>query len=320
MKILLLQLEFSRWKTARPWSYAMNFGIAQALRDAGIETFTIPIIPDQSLAFQMSWLGRAQELCHGMKFDQVWIWLPHYSYGQEALEWIRGIAPIRLGILVESMQYEEEDYLQAPHLKNRPDIIRHQVQCLTHVLAGDENDIESIVSWGYGQAMWLPGSVPKRFIVPFQELVDHPTAVFHGKLYGNREPYFSHPRLRELLRFPTSDMYQNQFQQLFDEIQIHIEELLRIGELLNEEDLRQYLIMLDQVRFGEFSKWIQHLQTWAVIVNLPSYAKSYGGRVFEGLVLAVQLFPGKYPIVKKLMRYFEMARKYCFSNNMMTIF
>ena len=285
MKILLLQLEFSRWNTARPWSYPMNFGIAKTLRDNGHETFTIPVIPDQNVEFQMSWLGRARELCHGMKFDQVWVWLLHYPYTQEILEWINRLAPIRIGVLVESMQYDEDDYLRSPTLRNRPGIIRQQVQSLTHVLASDENDIESIISWGYRQAMWWPCGVPERVIVPFQHLVEHPKAVFHGTLYDKRETYLSQHRLQEFLTFPTSDMCRNEFHQLFDEIQIDMESTLKSGQFVNAQDLQRFVMMLDQVRHGEFRKWMEHLQSWAVIVNLPSYAKFYGGRVFEGLAV-----------------------------------
>ncbi|MEX0830875.1 MAG: glycosyltransferase [Nitrospirales bacterium] len=261
----------------------MNFGIAKALKDKGIETFTIPIIPDQNLEFQMSWLGRAKELCRGMKFEQVWVWLLHYQYNQEILEWLSGLAPIRIGILVESMQYEEEECIQAPIFKKRTEIIRQQVQCLTHVLTSDENDLEPTIAWGCGQALWWPCGVPERSIVPLQPVAKHPQAVFHGTLYGKREPYFSQDRLRRLLRFPNLEISKNEFQQLFDDIHFEMERTLGSGQFVNEQDLRQFIMMLDRVRHGEFRKWMEHLRSWAVIVNLPSYAKFYGGRVFEGL-------------------------------------
>jgi GT2 family glycosyltransferase/2-polyprenyl-3-methyl-5-hydroxy-6-metoxy-1,4-benzoquinol methylase/tetratricopeptide (TPR) repeat protein len=284
MKILLLQLEFSRWKTAKPWSYTMNFGIAEALRKQGHTTFTIPILPDQqNVEFSMSWLGRAQEICNGMKFDQVWVWLLHYPYNQETLEWIRRIAPVRIGILVESLQYDEEECSQAPIFKTRVDKIKEQAHYLTHVLTSDENDRGPIFSWGCGGVLWWPCGVPEGSIVPFQRVSEHPRAVFHGTLYGKRKTYFSQRRLHGLLMSPTPDMSHNEFQQLFDDIQVKMETTLTSRQLLNVQDLQRFVLMLDQVRQGEFRKWMEHLGLWAVIVNLPSYAKFYGGRVFEGL-------------------------------------
>ena len=283
MKILLLQLEFSRWKTARPWSYPTNFGIAQVLRDKGIDTFTIPIVPDQNVKFQQSWLGRARELCSGMNFDQVWVWLLHYPYEQDTLDWIRTIAPIRIGILVESLQYDEEDYVREPHLKKRSSIVQQQVECLTHVLAGDENDVASIHSWGYAQALWWPCGVPEQSIRSFEPVVKHQQAVFHGTVYGNRERYFSQHELRQVLTCDHTDADQNEFHQLFDEIQIGMEKMLCSGSTLSTQDLHRFVGMLHQVRYGEFMKWMEYLQSWAVVVNLPSYAKFYGGRIFEGL-------------------------------------
>ncbi|MDR4472160.1 MAG: glycosyltransferase [Nitrospira sp.] len=37
------------------------------------------------------------------------------------------------------------------------------------------------------------------------------------------------------------------------------------------------------MREGEFREWMAHLPQWAAIVNLPSLAKFFGGRVFEGI-------------------------------------
>ena len=283
MKILLLQLEFSRWATARPWTYPMNYGIAKALEDAGIEIFTIPIIPDQNFSVKNSWLGRARELCQGKHFDQVWVWLLHYPYDPATLDWIRTLAPIRVGILGESMRYDSLDYAQEPSLQGRPAIIRNQAQCLTHLLVGDENDVPEVAGWGQLEVMWWPGGVPQQDIVNPTFSRSRPCAVFHGNPYGSRLEFLRHPRLQKLLVYPNKQESLNEFQQLFDDIHLEMEKLLRTGQMLSEQDLRQFNVMLRQVRRGEFTRWMEQLQSWTVIVNLPSYAKFYGGRVFEGI-------------------------------------
>lgn len=273
----------------------MNFGIAKALRDTDIETFTIPVIPDQSLPFPQTWLGRAKDLYRGIKFDQVWVWLLHYPYDQDTLDWIRTIAPIRVGILGESMRYESQDYALEPRLKERPVIIRHQIQGLTHLLVGDENDAIEIAGWGEREVLWWPGGVPGTYIDVPAALAPGSGAVFHGNPYGSRLKALRHPRLQRLLSFPNGNGTRNEFQELFDDIQLEMEKTLGVGQFVPEQDLRRYILMLDQVRQGEFTKWMKHLHSWDVIVNLPSFAKFYGGRVFEALAAGRPVISWKIP-------------------------
>lgn len=295
MKILLLQLEFAKWKTAKPWSYTLHFGVSKALRDAGHDIFAIPVVPDSDVPFHRSWLGRARELCHGQRFDQVWVWLLHYPYADDTLEWIRQIAPVRVGILGESLFYDEKDYEVVPELIKRPEIIRRQVSCLTHVLSGDEIDVGAIAGWGHCQALWWPGGVPESCILPFRKEVSHPWAVFHGTLYHKREILLTDSRLRKLLRLQTGNGCQNEFQRLFDDIQWNMEKILNSETSLSHGDLGTFLNMLEQVRFGEFTQYMRYLQNWGVIVNLPSYAQFYGGRVFEALAAGRPVVSWKIP-------------------------
>ncbi|HEY5932349.1 MAG TPA: hypothetical protein VIT63_05495, partial [Nitrospira sp.] len=109
MNALLLQLEFSTWKTARPWTYGASFAVAEGLAAHGVSCLTVPIGPDTQASTPASWLSHARRLLAGRRFDQVWIWLVHASLDPRILEWIAELAPVRIGFVMESLKYEEED-------------------------------------------------------------------------------------------------------------------------------------------------------------------------------------------------------------------
>ena len=46
MKVLLLQLEFPTWKTARPWTYGASFAVSDGLAANGVTCLTVPIVPE----------------------------------------------------------------------------------------------------------------------------------------------------------------------------------------------------------------------------------------------------------------------------------
>lgn len=50
-----------------------------------------------------------------------------------------------------------------------------------------------------------------------------------------------------------------------------------------EQDLRQYVDALQNVREAEFRDWLNGLSDWAAIVNLPGLTHCFGGRVFEAI-------------------------------------
>ncbi|HNA46593.1 MAG TPA: glycosyltransferase, partial [Nitrospira sp.] len=281
MKVLLLQLEFPTWKQARAWTYPACFGVAEGLRASGVDCTTLPLIADPPYS-STAWLAHMKRMLKGQRFDQVWVWLVHAPLDEAILNWLSELAPIRVGIIMESLQYSEEDYAWAPHLRARQGFVEQQVRALTHVLVPDECDVERTAARTGVPALWFPPMVPERFVSTPQNAPVHRVGVFHGVPYGPREQWIHHPALKSCLTFARPGA-PTLFQQLFDRLQQSAIQRLATPAGMPAAELTHYTTMLQEVREGEFREWMTQLPQWAAIVNLPSLAKFFGGRVFEGI-------------------------------------
>lgn len=278
---LLLQLEFPTWATARPWTYSANFAVQEGLTAAGLDCVTVPIIAETPCGSPDSWIFHARRLLAGRTFDQVWVWLVHSPLDAETLEWIAGLAPVRVGILMESLRYDPDDYAWAPHLRHRQSHVEGQIRAMTHVLAPDERDADDLNARGVTKALWWPPMVPERFITLPPAPPRERRAVFHGTPYGPRRSWVTHPSLTDRLLYQKAGP-ATRHHRLFDELQQRASACLREGGV-TDSVMQQYVRTLQKVRLGEFQEWMAGLPQWPAIVNLPSLAKFYGGRVFEGM-------------------------------------
>ncbi len=282
-RILLLQLEFPTWKQARAWTYPACFGVAEGLRASGVECVTLPLIADAPYSSKTC-LAHMKRMVAGQRFDQVWVWLVHAPLDDAILQWLSELAPIRVGIIMESLQYSEEDYAWAPHLRARQGLVEQQVRALTHVLVPDECDVEPTTAHTSVRALWWPPMVPERFVSTVSKPAVHRVGVFHGVPYGPREQWINHPALKSCLTFARPSA-PTMFQQLFDRLQSSAIQRLATPAGMPAEELAHYTKMLQEVREGEFREWMSQLPQWAAIVNLPSLARFFGGRVFEGIAV-----------------------------------
>ena len=281
MKVLLLQLEFPTWKQARAWTYPACFGVAEGLRASGVDCVTLPLIADPPYS-SATWLAHMKRMINGQRFDQVWVWLVHAPLDDAILNWLSELAPVRVGIIMESLQYSEADYAWAPHLRARQGFVEQQVRALTHVLVPDECDVERTAARTSVPALWWPPMVPERFISTASSPAVHRAGVFHGVPYGPREQWIHHPALKSVLTFARSSA-PTLFQQLFDRLQQSAVQRLATPAGMSADELSHYTKMWHEVREGEFREWMTQLPQWAAIVNLPSLARFFGGRVFEGI-------------------------------------
>jgi len=184
---------------------------------------------------------------------------------------------------MESLRYDEEDYAWAPQLRQRQAQLEAQLPYLTHVLAPDEQDAADLNGRGLAHALWWPPMVPERFIVRPSAGPAHSQAVFHGTPYGRRQNWVDHPSLKNLLHCAKAAQPQTRNQQLFDQLQQTAAQYLRESPVVTEAAILEYVQALRQVRLAEFTEWMAQLPQWPAIVNLPSLAKFYGGRVIEAM-------------------------------------
>lgn len=307
MNALLLQLEFSTWKTARPWTYGASFAVAEGLAAHGVSCLTVPIGPDTQASTPASWLSHARRLLAGRRFDQVWIWLVHASLDPRILEWIAELAPVRIGFVMESLKYEEEDYAWAPELRRRAQVFAEHSEYVTHVLVCDERDASDLAAQGGKPVLWWPGFVPHRFIRQGRPPIDK-RAVFHGSPYGHRARWLDHPLLRRSMVFAESPNQLTSNQQRFDVIQSTVHARLLQQPPVMEQDLRQYVEALQNVREAEFRDWLHGLSEWTGVVNLPGLTRCFGGRVFEAMAVGRPVISWEIPGRPKTNALFENNR------------
>lgn len=282
-KILLVQLEFSVWAQAKAWSYLGGFAVEDGLRANGCECVTLPAFQDVQDHLPQSWLRHAKDLLADQRFDQVWVWLVHNRYSDEFLQWIAELAPVRVGLIMESLEYHEEDYQRWPHLRERAGFVERQVRYMTHVLTADEHDADVLNQSGLVQALFWPSAVPARFITTTIEPPSRGEAAFYGELYGERKAWLSIPGLKDILVHPPSAEAGTDYPRLFDALHQQMQERLRSGWRPTPAVLAEYVGLWRRLREAIFANWLASLKTWSAIVNLPSLFQSYAGRVAEAM-------------------------------------
>ena len=308
LRALLIQLEFPTWETARPWTYSANFAIQEGLRANGVECITVPVIAHTACASPDSWVYHAKKVLAGERFDQVWLWLVHTPLDGATLEWLAGLAPLRVGILMESLRYEAEDYAWAPQLKLRHGQLDAQLPYLTHILAPDEQDAAELSVRGPAKALWWPPMVPERFITTPPTKPSQQHAVFHGTPYGRRQDWVNHVALKKRFSFAKPAYPPTRYQFLFDRLQQTSVHCLREGRVVTAVEMANYVQALQKVRLGEFNEWMAQLPQWPAIVNLPSLAKFYGGRVFESMAAGRPVISWNIPDRPKNLGLFQDGR------------
>ncbi|MEK9140404.1 MAG: glycosyltransferase, partial [Nitrospirota bacterium] len=294
-KILLVQLEFGTWAQAKAWSYLGNFAVEDGLRANGCDCVTLPALSGVTDSSPLSWLHHAKQLFAGQRFDQVWVWLVHNRYSDAFLEWVAELAPVRVGLIMESLQYREEDCQRWPHLRKRAGLVEQQVRHMTHVLAADEWDAEVFNQSGLVQALFWPSAVPSRFISETIERPSRREAAFYGELYGERKAWLAIPGLADVLVHPPSAEAATDYPRLFDTLHQQIQERLRSGWQPDLAALTGYVDLWRRVREAIFAHWLTSLKTWSATVNLPSLFQSYAGRVVEAMAAGRPVISWKIP-------------------------
>ena len=282
--ILFIPLEFQGWQQGRSLAYPSQLGLEEGLRAADATVLTLPTLHGVSSSAPASWLRHAQRLCAGKKFDQVWVEIVHSSLDEDMLIWLSSIAPVRVGFLLESLQYDSEVYNHAPHLLGRKALVSNRLRHFTHVMAADEKDADEIEQGGAVRAMWWPQAVPSQFVESFAPPMTSDFAVFYGALYGDRASWFNHPKLQGLLRAPQPSLeHATRYPGYFDELMKLGVTRLEQGVSPSMDLLENFLGILRHIRQEIFRLWLRSLQTGCAVVNLPSFFNGYPGRVFEAM-------------------------------------
>jgi len=292
LRVLFLALEFPQWKEARHVSYAAQLGMEEGLRELGVDCFTITT----------PWFSEARALCAGRRFDQVWIEVARHDVLENPwLEWMASLAPVRLGLLAESLEYGSEETAIFPELAARNDATRRRLRYVTHVAACDEHDAANLKASRI-PAMWWPQAVPLRYLRSCTAHLPGQKALFAGAVYPPRNQWLELPMLRERMTRLPGPIEGSQHAPLFDALHSIARLLLRVPRqgddmlrrlychfvrtargALGTLALEEYLFLLRSLREHAFRKWINAIGAGMAVVNLPHFVKTYSGRVVEGM-------------------------------------
>jgi len=281
-RVLMLPLEFATWQRARSWTYAIQLGFEEGFISNNVDFFTIPVLQEAPSSSPASWLHYAHQLCKDRKFDQVWIWLVHPAYDEAFLRWLKEVAPIRVGFLMESIEYSKQELEQIPVLKERQNVLENQLPYMTHILACDEADAERIDRRGVCKALWFPSAVPEKFLAS-SAVVSNGEAIFCGASYGDRDKWLKHFDLQALLVSKVSGEHSTEYPALFDRVNREVMNFLQHYRIADEAVLLDHLNVLRSIRRACFKLWLKGLQTGCAVVNLPHLFKGYAGRVVEAM-------------------------------------
>ena len=283
-RVLYLCLEFAHWHHAKRLAYPAGLGMEEGFRAQGVEVVTLPSICGLSTEAREAWQRHVRTLCEGRAFDQVWVELVHSEWDEPFWKWIQGIAPVRVGLVMESLHYEPEVYLQAPSLLQRHDHVERRLGYVTHALCVDEADVVELNQRRTVLALWWPQAVPSRFILPPPSAAPDSRAIFSGAIYGARNEWLTHPQLGGRLTFQTRPGEEaTDYPALFDEAHRLFEAHLCDGGPMSWALLAVHTETWRRIRIACFELWLRGLQGGGAVVNLPSYMRSYAGRVFEGI-------------------------------------
>jgi tetratricopeptide (TPR) repeat protein len=285
-KILLIPFECANWQNARAWSYTGYYAFEEGLRAAGADFFTLPAIGGLPSEHPASFLRYARDLCRGRQFDQAWIWITHNDYHPDLFSWLREIAPVRLGVVMESLEHTPDELAVYTKLPGRRERVMTLLRHMTDLLAFDENDAAAIPMELPLRAMWCPPIVPWRSVCEGVELPPPGPAVFHGTLYSpERQAFLKLPQLKTRLAKPRLPEEDTNLPAQFDATQLQMLNQLNGDGRASVPCLELHLDRLRRLRRQFFGLWLRGLESAYATVNLPSIYKGYAGRVVESMAV-----------------------------------
>ncbi|HEX5392715.1 MAG TPA: glycosyltransferase [Rhodocyclaceae bacterium] len=316
--ILLVLLEFDNWEQGRSWSYTGSYAFKDGFERNGHRCFLLPAIHGRAPDAVDSFIKHAPALFAGQQFDEAWIWGNHASYDDNFWSWLKEVAPIRVGVALESLNHTPLELEALPFLQKRQDDVFVCLRHCTHAVAIDEVDVEQIED-----RFGIPAT-PNVFMVPEQFVrndpaPDHDVASFIGAGYFTgpaynypkapllpRNQFLADSRLHGLMNRPHFQLPERGSRTLerFEEMQQEMTARLRAGKL-DPVSFNAYVEELPRLRGDIFAMLLDGFRLGMASVNLPTLAKSYSGRVVEAMAACVPSLSWRPPERPQCARWFK---------------
>ena len=295
-RILLISFECGDWENAKGWTYNGFCAFEDALRAHDVKHFTLPVTGGVPSSHPSAWLRQADLFTHGQSFDQAWIWLTHSELDSDFIEWFKSIAPIRVGIVMESLEHTDAELACFPDLAGRREKVLSDLESCTHTLLFDEDDANAINDQTQIKALWCPPIVNWRDVSPECPTVPVQPATFRGNCYNTeRQQILDHLCQAGLLNKPDSVNEPDHLVTDFDELQMQFIKLLAKYPVADPNWRIEYLSKHRTLRRQLNNAWTADLRNSFAQVNLPSIFKSYAGRVVESMAAGRPVISWKPP-------------------------
>lgn len=313
--ILIIHLEFPKWKIAKSWSYETQLGLNGGFEAKDINLLSILKLYTDNNYLDKCWFKSVKNIIGNRKFDQVWMEVVHSEYSKEFLEYVSELAPVRLAMIGESLLYDESECCYVPALRTRYEEVKRRLGYFTHALCGDEEDV-GLVEADFGlHALWWVLGIPEGSIVDSVDKPVYDKASFSGPVYGARDALLKHPDLsRYLLHLPPLEK-STIYPMLFDCTQSLFTESLKAFPLLAVRYNSQYVSTIKNIRFRLYNNWIEGLKRGIAVVQLPHFFKAFPGRVYEGMAAGRPVITLPLKNRPKAMQLFEPGKEILFYNN-----
>lgn len=283
-RILFVQHEMYQWHRAKMWGYSWHLGIEEGLAANDVEFTTL----------LTTCFPRAKEIVAGKKFDQVWINdITHiyepggcggYQLRKKDMEWLAGLAPIRLGFVMESLGYTDADVKENQALQYAHAALQETIKYITHIMMADENDLGAVHDMRPIPAMWLVHPMPRSFICEQLPAPSRDKPIFCGTMYGKRARWMQLPEIKELIDHIIASDNMSHLPALFDKLNKDVLQQMLLEEF-SPQRYDDYLEATRKIRKMALGMYLNSSRAGGAIVNLPAYAKIYPGRVYEGMAI-----------------------------------
>lgn len=273
-RILFVPLEHESWSTARSWSYGAHLGLEEGLRANGADVRT-----HNSIAAR--WV---KDLEDHRTYDQVWVQVSAGRPDPSIGEWIRKAAPVRLGLLGESLTYPPDEETRDPWLARHRSGFGSWAPFLTHAACVDEIDVATVAETARLKTTWWPQAVPARILGMAHTEPTASAALFMGAAYRKRAPWLNAPELKGLLEFRTSPdafgVHAWVFEALNRNVQRYLNRTWMPGKPIAA---RLYGSAMRALRRRSYRRWMESIGAGIAVVNLPSFVGAYPSRVVEAM-------------------------------------
>ncbi len=295
LNVLYLPLEFPTWDRARSWTYATQLGLEEGFAANGVECTTVPVFNEMTHEQADSWCRMLERICVNRSFDQVWFELVHTAMSPQARQLISQIAPTRVGLIAESLNYPAEVYQQYPQFVGRREAVFERITSVSHVICVDEYDAVDIAQHSSAHAFWFVPAVPQRNVCLPQRIDSNKPALFTGSFYGARSQWLELPELKELLEHAHSPENQSNYPVIFNEMNSVAADLLKQPETVNPDAWNALTEGLRTIRRKCFDFWQEGLRQGCAVVNLPHFVQTYAGRVVESMAAGMPVISWAIP-------------------------